>query len=207
MTITLVGLFIFAGCSNGDSPSGASGNGNLRGKLATSAAARSAAAPSGTGARSAAAVGAEIILDGVPTGSFTDAEGEFALNVPAGTHTVSVSFNGMTSGLITVEMPVDGIVELEVELLPDGSLAVEQDIDHDGDVDREDDLDHDGDIGGDDDDDEVAGDHDGDDDEVAGDHDGDDDGIAGDHREDDDQDDQDDQEDEKDDEKVHSPKD
>lgn len=147
-------FLLIGGCSSGDSPSGPSGTGNLRGRLVTSAPARSAAIVSA--ARSAAAVGAEIILDGVPTGSFTDAEGEFVLSVPAGTHTISVSLGGVTSAPITVEMPADGTVELEVELQADGSLEVEEDVDHDGDVDSDDDLNHDGDI--DDDDDEDDGD-------------------------------------------------
>lgn len=148
----VVATGLFAGCGGGDgSPSSPSGGAVLRGRLLRGAGALAVVRDAAPGSPIA---GAEVLLDGQPTGVVTDANGEFTLTLPPGPHTISADVGGTVTGSLT--FAVDGVadVTVEFELQPDGKLTTHDDVNDDGKIDDGDDIDDDGDI----DDDDADGD-------------------------------------------------
>jgi hypothetical protein len=159
---------VLAGCGGGggSSSTGPSAGAELRLRFSGLAAPRAVS----IGARSAAAAGATVNVDGSPAG-VTDAGGEIVLQLAPGTYTITVDSGGVISAPFLVTVAEGDVVTLEVEIAKDGTLVVEQDKDRDGDYDDDDeDDDKDHVDGTDDDDDDEADDDDGDHEEGAGGH-------------------------------------
>ena len=147
---------VLTGCGGGggSSSTGPSAGAELRLRFSALAAPRAVS----VGARSAAAAGATVNVDGSPAG-VTDAGGEILLQLAPGTYTITVDSGGVTSAPFQVTVAEGDVVTLEVEIAKDGTLVVEQDKDRDGDYDDDDeDKDH-----VDEADDDEADDDDGDD--------------------------------------------
>ncbi len=66
-------------------------------------------------------VGATVLVKGTTTGTATDAEGKYSLNVPTGQETLVFSFIGST----TEEVAIDGRAEINVQLVPDVQTLTE----------------------------------------------------------------------------------
>ena len=161
LVAALLNGLMLAGCGGGggSSSTGPSAGAELRLRFHALAAPRAVS----VGARSAAAAGATVNVDGSPAG-VTDAGGEILLQLAPGTYTITVDSGGVTSAPFQVTVAEGDVVTLEVEIAKDGTLVVEQDKDRDGDYDdddEDDDKDH---LDGTDDD--EADDDDGDDDDL-----------------------------------------
>jgi len=118
---------------------------NLRGRVMLASPARAVAAP-----------GAEMMLNGVATGEFTDAEGDFAMEVETGTHTLGIKD---VRGTIVVVLLENDEAELEIEIQDNGDLFVHEDLNRDGIVNRDDDSNNDNQLN--DDNDNAADDNNG----------------------------------------------
>lgn len=167
--VLLAAAGYLAGCSGNDS-TGPSGSATIRGKLLAGTGAARLVARSANDGPGSPISGAQVIVDGAPSGVFTDSDGEFTLTLAPGTHTIAVNAGSGTSASITVVVDGATAMVIEFELESNGRLTAHEDVDDDGDVDSQDDIDHDGNV----DDDDADGDIDDDGDiDIDIDHDGD----------------------------------
>jgi hypothetical protein len=152
LTLVVSGLFtllltLVAGCGNSnDSPTSPTGAGTstFRAKLVTASSAKAAASSVRAATAAVPVARAQIAVDGVPTDTYTAADGTFELKLSPGPHVISIV--GNPSAHISVN--VDGLkaVVVELQLNSDGTLSSQQDKDKDGDIDEADDQNHDGEI-------------------------------------------------------------
>ncbi len=128
--VLLAATGFLSGCSKNDT-TGPSGSATVTGKLSSKSGgarfvARGAAESTGT-----PIAGAQVIVDGVPSGVFTDSDGEFTLTLEPGTHTIAVDAGGGNSTSMTIV--VDGTTAIIVEFeLENGQLTAHEDVDDDG---------------------------------------------------------------------------
>lgn len=126
-----------AGCSNGDS-TGPTGSATIAGRLLRVADGARSAVRAGATALGTPVAGAEVIVDGVPSGVFTDAGGAFTLVLDPGTHSIAVNASGANSGSMSVMVDGTTAMTVEFELHADGRLTAHEDVDDDGDLDDDD---------------------------------------------------------------------
>jgi hypothetical protein len=124
------GGLLVAGCSSSSNDTTTTPEvPNLRGRVMLASPARAVAAP-----------GAEMTLDGVATGEFTDNQGDFAMKVEPGQHTLGIKD---VRGTIGIVLDDNDVAELEIEVQDNGNLIVQEDLNRDGVVNRDDDANND----------------------------------------------------------------